>query len=177
MRSSVYATVGRPSVRLCVCPSVSWPPHAAAAGLLLWARRPGDIDRLLHGRRAGGQQQPRRSTAHSSECGQYHVVSICRKLNTELVCHSRARVCDSVRIVCGRVRPSVLSCAAATACGGFAAVGPAGRRYRSIAAQPARPPFGPYPQQHGGQQQMRAVPRLQRRRMLSTHCQFSSRSV
>ena len=29
--------------------------HAATAGLLLWARRPGDIDRLLQGQRAGGQ--------------------------------------------------------------------------------------------------------------------------
>jgi len=38
------------SVRLSVCPII-WPPHAAAAGLLHWARRPGDIDRLLHGRR------------------------------------------------------------------------------------------------------------------------------
>ena len=27
------------------------PLHAAAVGLLLWARQPGDIDRLLHGRR------------------------------------------------------------------------------------------------------------------------------
>ena len=42
------------------------PPHAAAAGLLLWARRSGDIDRLLHGRRSaaaapqhGAQQQMR----------------------------------------------------------------------------------------------------------------------
>ena len=33
------------SVRLCVRP-------IAAAGLLLWARQPGDIDRLLHGRRS-----------------------------------------------------------------------------------------------------------------------------
>jgi len=39
----------RPSVRLSVCPIR--PSHTAAAGLLLWARRPGDIDRLLHGRR------------------------------------------------------------------------------------------------------------------------------
>ena len=60
-----------------VCPIR--PPHAAAAGLLLWTRRPGDIDRLLHGRRAGGQQQPRRS----SKCGQCHVVSWRRKLNTD----------------------------------------------------------------------------------------------
>ena len=47
----------RPFVRL---------SHPAAAGLLLWARRPGDIDRLLHGRRTaaatlqhGAQQQMR----------------------------------------------------------------------------------------------------------------------
>jgi len=26
--------------------------HATAAGLLLWAQRPGDIDQLLHGRRS-----------------------------------------------------------------------------------------------------------------------------
>jgi len=31
-------------------------PQAAAAGLLLWARRAGNIDRLLH---AGAQQQMR----------------------------------------------------------------------------------------------------------------------
>jgi len=40
MWSRVYETVERPSVR---------PSHrsaAAAAGLLLWARRPGDIDRI-----------------------------------------------------------------------------------------------------------------------------------
>ena len=43
------------SVCLSVCLSVrlSHPAeHAAAAGLLLWARRAGDIDRLLHGRRS-----------------------------------------------------------------------------------------------------------------------------
>jgi len=57
MSSTVYATVGRPSVRPSVCPIR--PPHDAAAGLLLWARRPGDIDRLLHGQPAGGHQQPR----------------------------------------------------------------------------------------------------------------------
>ena len=54
MRSRVYETVERPSVRLPVCPVIRL-PHAAAAGLLLCARRPGDIDRLLHG--AGAQQQ------------------------------------------------------------------------------------------------------------------------
>ena len=40
------------------------------------------------------------------------------------------------------------------ACSGFAAVGPAGRIYRSIAARPA-------PQQHGAQLRLLAVPRLQ----------------
>jgi len=61
----------RPSVCLSVRPPVR--PfvrffHPAAArrccgDLLLWARQPADIERLLHDRRAGGQQQPRRSTA------------------------------------------------------------------------------------------------------------------
>ena len=67
-------------VRLSVCP-FRLPLHAATAGLLLRARRPGDIDRLLHGLRAGGQQQRRRS----SKCGQCHVVSQRRKLNTDLL--------------------------------------------------------------------------------------------
>jgi len=54
MRSWVNETVERPfvrpSVRLSVRP-IMRPPHAVAAGLLVWARRAGDIDRLLHGRR------------------------------------------------------------------------------------------------------------------------------
>jgi len=54
--------------------------------LLLWARRAGDIDRLLHVRRSA----------------------------------AAAPLSD-----------------VAAACGGFAAVGPAGGRYRSIAARPA----------------------------------------
>jgi len=49
-------------VCLSVCPIR--PPHAVAAGLLLWARRSGDTDRLLDGRRAAG------------ECGQCHAVSV-----------------------------------------------------------------------------------------------------
>jgi len=40
----------RSGVRLSVC--LLWPPHVAAAGLLLWARRAGDIDRLLQQQRA-----------------------------------------------------------------------------------------------------------------------------
>jgi len=39
-------------MQLTVRLSLSHPAAAAAAGLLLWARRPGDIDRLLHGRRS-----------------------------------------------------------------------------------------------------------------------------
>ena len=49
-------TCGAGSVHPSVCMSDGlshiWPPHTAAAGLLLWARRAGDINRLLHGRRA-----------------------------------------------------------------------------------------------------------------------------
>ena len=51
MWSRVYVTVLCPSVR----PSVPARAHSsitAAAGLQLWARQAGDIDRLLHGRRA-----------------------------------------------------------------------------------------------------------------------------
>jgi len=44
MRSRVFDAVKRPSV----CRSV-WLPPAAAAGLLLWAWWPGDIDQLLLG--------------------------------------------------------------------------------------------------------------------------------
>ena len=53
-RSKVYETVGRPSVCLPVRPSVCpiQPPHAAAVGLLLWASRARDIDRLLCGHRS-----------------------------------------------------------------------------------------------------------------------------
>jgi len=58
-------------VRPRVCLSRS---YAAAAHLLLWARRAGDNDRLLHNQRAGGQQQPRRSTALCSKCELCHVV-------------------------------------------------------------------------------------------------------
>jgi len=48
---SVCVTVRLPV--LSVCPMYgSSSPHAAAAGLLLWARRAGNIDRLLHGRRS-----------------------------------------------------------------------------------------------------------------------------
>jgi len=67
-----YATVERlPGLSVCFI----HPLHAATARWLLWARRPEDIDRLLHGRQAGGQQQLRRSTARSSKYEECHVVS------------------------------------------------------------------------------------------------------
>ena len=64
---SVQLSGVRPSVRLFVCLSVCpiRPPHAAAASLLLWARQPVDIDRLLHGRWASGKQQAWRAAANA----------------------------------------------------------------------------------------------------------------
>jgi len=56
----VKLLVVRPSVCLFVA------PHDAAAGLLLWARRAGDIDRLLHGRRStAAASQQRRANSGS----------------------------------------------------------------------------------------------------------------
>ena len=63
------------------CPSVCLSQHgptrskSAAAGLLLWAQSAGDVDRLLQQRRA------------AAECGQCHVVSVRRKLDTDLLFH------------------------------------------------------------------------------------------
>ena len=88
------------------------------------------------------------------------------------------RICNGTVSIRLSVCLSHLSTAAAE-CSGFAAVGPAGRRYRSIAARPA-------PQQHGAQQrsaqqQMRAVPRLQltyeARRKLSRELLMASLST
>ena len=67
--------VKRYRVRLSVCPYVRPSVHlsipawahsrkSAAAGFLMWARRAGDIDRLLQLQRAAG------------ECGRCHVVSV-----------------------------------------------------------------------------------------------------
>ena len=82
------------SVRLSVCPIVR-PPHSAAAGLLLWARRAGDSDRLLHGR------------AHSSKCEQCHVVISRRKLNTAPAEAFRSPVLWTARATCIRAPPSI----------------------------------------------------------------------
>ena len=75
------------SVRLSV-PAWAHSGKPAAAGLLLWAWRAGDIDRLLHGRR---------SAAAVGECGQCHVVSIHSKLNTDLFLSSTI-ICQSAAI-------------------------------------------------------------------------------
>ena len=101
----------RSDVRLSVCPSVcpiTRQPHSAGAGLLLCARRTGDTDRLLH----GAQQQLRRSTAHSSKCGQCHVVSRRRKLDTDrpvLVCRWTANAVSAGRLFAHRPRIRILS--------------------------------------------------------------------
>ena len=58
------------------------PPHAAAAGLLLWARRAGDVEWMLHGRRSAAAALQQRRAAVG--CGQCHVVSWRRQLNAEL---------------------------------------------------------------------------------------------
>ena len=83
---------GPVSVRLSVSHIYRPLQHRAAAapvGLLLGARRTGNIDlncaaRAIDARRAGAQQQWCRSTALSSKCGQHHVDSLRRRLNTDL---------------------------------------------------------------------------------------------
>jgi len=55
MRSRVYETVRRPAVCPSFSPSVRLSVHgskSSTAGLLLWARQAGDIDRLPQQRRA-----------------------------------------------------------------------------------------------------------------------------
>jgi len=66
LRNGVYETNDTVSVSLFIRPSVCpvCPPQQRAPGLLLWARRAGDIDRLLQLRHAAG------------ECGQCHVVRV-----------------------------------------------------------------------------------------------------
>jgi len=80
MRSRVYETVWCLSVRPSVCPIRSL--QQLAAGLLLWARQVGDIDRLMHGRR---RSRTGRSATRGTICGQCHVYSRRRKLNTHVL--------------------------------------------------------------------------------------------
>ena len=75
------------------------------------------------------------------------VTAFVRRCNSALVIDTACIVCGAGSMKLSGVRPSVClsvcpttsvpSLAAARRCGGFAAVGPAGRRYRSIAARPA----------------------------------------
>jgi len=70
-----------PSVCLCVT-AWAYSSKAAAASFLLRAQPAGDIDRLLH----DAQQYDVQRVWHAvGKCRQCHVVSICRKLNTELL--------------------------------------------------------------------------------------------
>ena len=86
MRSRVYVTVGCPSVRLSVCPSVFSiirPQQRRATGLLLSARAGGGY--RLSAANAG---RPRRcSTVLSSKCGQCHVDSRVEEAEHRLVCN------------------------------------------------------------------------------------------
>ena len=88
------------------CPSVCLSQHgptrskSAAAGLLLWAQSAGDVDRLLQQRIRGFFKNDMRyinprftylltylQRRAAAECGQCHVVSVRRKLETDLLFH------------------------------------------------------------------------------------------
>jgi len=71
---AVYAEQGLCNCRPSICPSVCLSHPAAArscGGFAAVGQATGDIDRLLHGRRDGCQQQP----CAAAGCGQCHVVS------------------------------------------------------------------------------------------------------
>ena len=75
-----------PSLRLFVS-AWSHTSKPAAAGLLLWARRQEISIVLLHGRG---------SAAAAGECGQCHIVSVRRKLNTDLLVLVRSADCPQL---------------------------------------------------------------------------------
>jgi len=83
------------------------PPHADVAGLLLWARRAADIDRLLHGRRAAatprGGRMPRLSIKN---CKQTYVVKF-RQLCCQLQRHFATAVVGPSARVTMRVRRGI----------------------------------------------------------------------
>jgi len=94
------------SVRLSVCFICLL--HVAAAGLLLWAGGAGDIDPLL----PGAQQQRRRITTCSSECGQCHAVSYRRKRNTDLlIVIEKLQCCNATQKVLDVVNYTEAACA------------------------------------------------------------------
>ena len=77
MRSRVYETAERPSVRLSVPSIDSSSEQRRAAGLLLSAVREWTVAG------ADAQQQRRRNTTFSSKCGQCHIDSRGTRLNTD----------------------------------------------------------------------------------------------
>ena len=96
MRSRVYVTVGRPSVRLSVCPIVRQPLRRAA-GLQLSAPRAGDIDQQ---RRApspcSNSAAARRSLAN---VGRAMLTAELMRLNTDLLLWHLTELSSSLRIV------------------------------------------------------------------------------
>ena len=86
MRIRVYETFERPSVRPSVCP-VDGQQQRRASGLTPSVPRAGDIDRLqapaLSNNGARPARHGTRSVALISKCGQRHVDSRRRRLNTD----------------------------------------------------------------------------------------------
>jgi len=83
MRSRVYVTVRCLSVRPSVCPSVCLCRHSPAA--LRCCRFAAVCPASRRYRSIAARRWARSSTAHGSKCGQWHVVSWRRKLNTDLL--------------------------------------------------------------------------------------------
>jgi len=81
MWSRVYET--RESVRPSVCPSVPSCSHCTPLHRVCCCL-PSRQKMWINCYMTGGQPQARHSTAHSSKCGQFLVVSWRRKLNTDL---------------------------------------------------------------------------------------------
>ena len=98
----IYAYVGRQSVRLSVCLSVS--VQATAAKFAIVARPAGDIDRLLHGAQ---QRGVRRANAGSATLSAYVVIIIITITATMLRCyHHDESHCESSHGSCDECRLS-----------------------------------------------------------------------
>ena len=89
-------SMSRSGVRPSVCLSVCLSQHSAAARRCGRFAAVGPAGRRYRSIAAAGQQHPRRSTAHSRQCGQWHVVSWRRK-----ICFSRFR-CGRWHLRCNR---------------------------------------------------------------------------
>jgi len=104
MPCRVYVTARCLSVCLSVR-SVIRPPHAVAAGLLLWARRPGDIDPLLHDRRAASWRSAQRAVPSRKPTCEAEDRSRCIHGNKQKASRrqdstrQRSRSCDVVRLI------------------------------------------------------------------------------